>query len=379
MPKAPKIPHSSADDTKKYHCDCERLCKGQLREGTCSLKEKRTHAGMASSAVQRASQGHSTIEENHLADYDDFGNIPNTAPDVHPPISPPRHVIPQRSPSPDPLLPQPNDSGVPAPLDTVESKDTKIKGKKSCDPSLALEASRSSSSKHPTSLTVLQSEHTKKQRVLLADGTSESSESISTSITMKKPVPASQPALQFLSMFNNTGARDAVSNTSPGSHSVDEVLQSQPMHVQVSTGSSSDSAQSSGESVTPLSDSVPLPSSSTLAFLATALNNASLEGSTSPHISLPSATSTGEVLTQPVKKKRGPTNPNNVFKPSLGSTTMHNLCGIEWQAQRKTETVAEFTAHWNSLTLQQREPYIARSKLADAAKTNAAEFAVSGP
>ncbi|KAG1836299.1 hypothetical protein F4604DRAFT_1910392, partial [Suillus subluteus] len=402
MPKAPKIPHSSADDTKKYHCDCKRLCKGQLREvpygtwrrhagfrgpdtkGTRSLKEKRTHAGMASSADEQDHDPNleyvlllynnlQILQENHLADYDDFGNIPNTAPDVHPPISPPRHVIPQRSPSPDPLLPQPNDSGVPAPLDAVESKDTKIKGEKSCNPSLALEASRSSSSKRPTSLTVLHSERTKKQRVLLADGTSESSESISISITMKKPVPASRPALQFLSMFNNTGARDAISNTSPGSHSVDEVPQSQPMHVQVSTGSSSDSAQSSGESVTPLSDSVPLPSSSTLAFLATALNNASLEGSTSPHISPPSATSTGEVLTQPVKKKRGPTNPNNVFKPSSGSMTARNLCGIEWQAQCKTETVAEFTAHWNSLTLQQREPYIARSKLADAAKTNAAE------
>ncbi|KAG2045327.1 hypothetical protein BDR03DRAFT_977115 [Suillus americanus] len=243
----------------------------------------------------------------------------------------------------------------------IESKDTKIKGKKSCDPSLALEASRSSSSKCPTSLTVLQSEHAKKQWVLLADGILESSEGISTSITMKKPVPASQPALQFLSMFNNTGARDTISNTSPG------------------TGSSSDSAQSSGKCVTPLSDSVPLPSSSTLAFLATALNNVSLEGSTSPHISPPSATSTGEVLTQPVKKKSCPTNPNNVFKPSSGSTTAHNLCGIKWQAQCKTGTVAEFTMHWNSLTLQQREPYIAHSKLADAAKTNAAEFAVSGP
>jgi hypothetical protein len=178
----------------------------------------------------------------------------------------------------------------------IESKDTKIKGEKSCDPSLALEASRSSSSKHLTSLTVLQSECAKKQRVLLTDGTSESSDSISTSITMKKPIPASRPALQvscthilghqshivflkkFLSMFNRTGAQDTVSNTSPESHSVDEIPQSQPtMHIQVSTASNSDSAQPSGESVTPLSDSVPLPSSSTLTFLATALNNASLK------------------------------------------------------------------------------------------------------
>lgn len=60
------------------------------------------------------------LQENHLANYDDFGNIPDTAPDVHLPISPPRHVIPQRSPSPDPLLPQPNDSSVSAPLDADE-------------------------------------------------------------------------------------------------------------------------------------------------------------------------------------------------------------------------------------------------------------------
>ncbi|KAG2046985.1 hypothetical protein BDR06DRAFT_1014288 [Suillus hirtellus] len=238
----------------------------------------------------------------------------------------------------------------------IESKDTKIKGEKSRDPSLALESSRSSSSKRPTSLAVLQSERPKKQRVLLADGTSESSESIPTSITMKKPVPASRPDLQVsrTHILGHQSHIDTVSNTSPESHSVDEIPQSQPtMHIQVSTASSSDSAQPSGESVTPLSDSVPLPSSSTLAFLATALNNASLEGSTSPHISPPSATSTGDVLTQPVKKKRGPTNPNNVFKPSSGSTTARNL--------------------WYRM----REPYIPRSKLADAAKTNAAEFARS--
>ena len=48
-----------------------------------------------------------------------------------------------------------------------------------------------------------------------------------------------------------------------------------------------------------------------------------------------------------------------------GSTTARNLCGIEWQAQRKTGTVAEFTTHWNSLTPQQREPFVSRSKLAD--------------
>ncbi|KAG2081017.1 uncharacterized protein F5147DRAFT_783962 [Suillus discolor] len=215
----------------------------------------------------------------------------------------------------------------------IESKDTKIKGEKSRDPSLALEALRSSSSKRPTSLTVLQSERAKKQRVLLADGTSESSESISTSITMKKPVPASPPALQVSQHVQQHWRTRHY-----------EIPQSQPtMHIQVSTASSSDSAQPSGKSVTPLLDSVPLPSSSTLAFLATALNNASLEGSTSPHISPPSATSTGDVLTQPVKKKRGPTNPNNVFKPSSGSTTARNLCGIEWQAQHKTGTVAEFT------------------------------------
>ncbi|KAG2743749.1 hypothetical protein P692DRAFT_20647498, partial [Suillus brevipes Sb2] len=77
------------------------------------------------------------------------------------------------------------------------------------------------------------------------------------------------------------------------------------------------------------------------------------------------ATSTGEVPAQSGKKKRGPTNPNNLFKPSSGSTTARNLCGIEWQAQRKTGTVAEFTTHWNSLTPQQREPYVSRSKLAD--------------
>ncbi|KAG2080053.1 uncharacterized protein F5147DRAFT_661493, partial [Suillus discolor] len=169
--------------------------------------------------------------------------------------------------------------------------DTKIKGEKSRDPSLTLEALRSSSSKRPTSLTVLQSERTKKQRVLLADGTSSHQKL------------HDQP-YKFLSMFNNTGARDTVSNMSPESHSVDKIPQSQPtMHIQVSTASSSDSAQPSGESVTPLLDSVPLPSSLTLTFLATALNNVSLEGSTSPHISPPSATSTGDVLTKPVKKK----------------------------------------------------------------------------
>jgi hypothetical protein len=30
MPKAPKTTQSSVDDTKQYHCDCEKLCKSQL-------------------------------------------------------------------------------------------------------------------------------------------------------------------------------------------------------------------------------------------------------------------------------------------------------------------------------------------------------------
>ncbi|KAG1849964.1 hypothetical protein F4604DRAFT_1934653 [Suillus subluteus] len=143
--------------------------------------------------------------------------------------------------------------------------------------------------------------------------------------TMKN-VPASRPALQFLRMFNNTttSTRDAASDTPPTSPhtSVDLMLpRSQPIHIKVSTDSSSDS-------VTPSSDSAPLPGSSTLTFLAAALSNASL-GGVPPGI-LPStqaATSTlaGEVPVQSGKKKRGPTNPNNLFKSSSGSTTARNL------------------------------------------------------
>ncbi|KAG1743580.1 uncharacterized protein EDB91DRAFT_1080983 [Suillus paluster] len=149
-------------------------------------------------------------------------------------------------------------------------------------------------------------------------------------------------------MFNNTtnSTRDAASDMPP------------------------ESPPSSGESQTasPSSDSVPLPGSLTLTFLAAALSNALLEGAP-PGISpsTQAATSTGEVPVQSGKKKRGLTNLNNLFKPSSGSTTARNLCGIEWQAQCKMSTVAEFTTHWNSLTPQQREPYITRSKLADTA------------
>ncbi|KAG2129541.1 hypothetical protein BD769DRAFT_1667192 [Suillus cothurnatus] len=146
MPNATKMLDSSVDDTKNITAIALRETmqettarrhagfRGPDTKGTCSpsLKEKRAHAGMASSAVQSLSliwdpqlvqqdeQDHdSNMEENHIADRDDFGNIPNTAPDVYPPISP-RHVIPQRSPSLDPLLPQPNDNGVPAPLNADE-------------------------------------------------------------------------------------------------------------------------------------------------------------------------------------------------------------------------------------------------------------------
>ncbi|KAG1826325.1 hypothetical protein EV424DRAFT_1345648 [Suillus variegatus] len=43
------------------------------------------------------------ILENHFAGYDASGDIPDTATDVRPPISPYQHVILQQSPSPDPL------------------------------------------------------------------------------------------------------------------------------------------------------------------------------------------------------------------------------------------------------------------------------------
>ncbi|KAG2127485.1 hypothetical protein DEU56DRAFT_820296 [Suillus clintonianus] len=72
-------------------------------------------------------------------------------------------------------------------------------------------------------------------------------------------------------------------------------------------------------------------------------------------------TSTGEVSVQSGKKKRGPTNPNNLLKPSSGLTTARNLCGTEGQARRKTGTVAEFTTHCNSLTAQQSPTPLARS------------------
>ncbi|KAG1733417.1 hypothetical protein EDD22DRAFT_852610 [Suillus occidentalis] len=208
------------------------------------------------------------------------------------------------------------------------------RNEKSCELSLTLAAS---SSKRPTSLTI-QSEHVKKQK---------------TSDASLEPVPASRPALQFLSMFNNTttSTRDAASDTPP---------ESPP-------------SSSESQATSPSSDSLPLPLAGplTLTFLAAALSNASLEGAP-PGISpsTQAAMSTGEVPVQSGKKKRGPTNPNNLFKPSSGLTTARNLCGIEWQAQRKTGTVAEFTTHWNSLTPQQREPY---------AKATAAEFAASGP
>ncbi|KIK45216.1 hypothetical protein CY34DRAFT_801829 [Suillus luteus UH-Slu-Lm8-n1] len=79
-----------------------------------------------------------------------------------------------------------------------------------------------------------------------------------------------------------------------------------------------------------------------------------------------SASSSAGSIVQPGKKKRTPTNPNNIFKPSSDSTTARNLCGIEWQAEHKTGTIAEFTAHWNSLTAKQKESYASRSKLVDA-------------
>ncbi|KAG2107570.1 hypothetical protein BD769DRAFT_1779458 [Suillus cothurnatus] len=85
------------------------------------------------------------------------------------------------------------------------------------------------------------------------------------------------------------------------------------------------------------------------------------------------SSSTGAIV-QPSKKKRTPTNPNNIFKPSSDSTTPRNLCGIEWQAEHKTGTIAEFAAHWNSLTAKQKESYTSCSKLVDAAKANIAEF-----
>ncbi|KAG2035246.1 hypothetical protein BDR03DRAFT_1012756 [Suillus americanus] len=87
-----------------------------------------------------------------------------------------------------------------------------------------------------------------------------------------------------------------------------------------------------------------------------------------------SASSSTGVIVQPGKNKRTPTNPNNIFKPSSDSTTARNLCGIEWQAEHKTGTIAEFTAHWNSLTAEQKESYASRSKLVDAAKANVVEF-----
>lgn len=87
-----------------------------------------------------------------------------------------------------------------------------------------------------------------------------------------------------------------------------------------------------------------------------------------------SASSSTGAIVQPGKKKRTPTNPNNIFKPSSDSTTARNLCGIEWQAEHKTGTIAEFTAHWNSLTAKQKESYASRSKLVDAAKANVVEF-----
>ncbi|KAG1748860.1 uncharacterized protein EDB91DRAFT_1078998 [Suillus paluster] len=141
-----------------------------------------------------------------------------------------------------------------------------------------------------------------------------------------------------------------------------------------------ESPPSSSESQTasPSSDSVPLPGTLTLTFLAAALSNASLEGAP-PGISpsTQAATSTGEVPVQSGKKKRGLTNPNNLFKPSSGSTTARNLCGIEWQAQRKMGTVTEFTTHWNSLTPQQREPYVTRLKLADTANLLASSISLA--
>lgn len=85
------------------------------------------------------------------------------------------------------------------------------------------------------------------------------------------------------------------------------------------------------------------------------------------------SSSTG-VIVQPGKKKRTPTNSNSIFKPSSDSTTARNLCGIEWQAEHKTGTIAEFAAHWNSLTAKQKESYTSRSKLVDAAKANVVEF-----
>lgn len=84
MPKAPKTTQSLVDDTKQYHCDCEKLCKSQLHEvpygtwrwhaefrgpntkGTHSLKEKRTHAGIAISAAQCASRGQSTSNTSDI-------------------------------------------------------------------------------------------------------------------------------------------------------------------------------------------------------------------------------------------------------------------------------------------------------------------------
>ncbi|KAG2098956.1 uncharacterized protein F5147DRAFT_712935 [Suillus discolor] len=50
------------------------------------------------------------ILENHFAGYDASGDIHDTTTGVRPPISPPQHVVPQRCPSPDPLLSDPNNS-----------------------------------------------------------------------------------------------------------------------------------------------------------------------------------------------------------------------------------------------------------------------------
>ncbi|KAG1761275.1 hypothetical protein EDD22DRAFT_1051263 [Suillus occidentalis] len=157
MPKAPKTTQSSVDDTKQYHCDCEKLCKSQLREvpygtwrrhaefrgpntkGTRSLKEKRTYAGITiSAAAQCASHGQSTSntadirrslsldrdpqpvqqdEQNYDSDIEDNHGVSGAA--IHPPSSPFRYEIPRNSPNPDPQ-PYLDDGNVPAPLDADE-------------------------------------------------------------------------------------------------------------------------------------------------------------------------------------------------------------------------------------------------------------------
>ncbi|KAG1785343.1 uncharacterized protein HD556DRAFT_1450849 [Suillus plorans] len=63
---------------------------------------------------------------NHFAGYDASVDVHDTTTGVHPPMLPPQHVVPQRCPSPDSLLSDPNDSGILAPPDAdhLDDEDT---------------------------------------------------------------------------------------------------------------------------------------------------------------------------------------------------------------------------------------------------------------